>query len=65
MPRGGKRPGAGRHPKENKDKRVKITPMVDPTTRDWIKAEAARRRVSQGRIIDEMAGQGLDEGRKD
>ena len=52
MPRGGKRPGAGRHPKKNK--RVKIAPLVDPASRDWIKAETKRRGVSQGRIIDEL-----------
>lgn len=64
MPRGGKRPGAGRHPKESKDRRVKIAPMVDPQTQEWLKSEAARRRVSQGRIIDELVEQGLDGGQK-
>ena len=60
MTRGGTRHGAGRPigtTKENK--RIKVGYVVDPDTAAWIKAEAASRRIGQGRVVDELVDKNI------
>ena len=54
MPRGGARPGSGRDPK--KDKRINFTIVIHPETAKWIRAEAKRREMPQGRLIENLLG---------
>ena len=50
---GGARPGSGRKPAEQKDKRVQMTVTVDRDTRDKLKARAKEQHVRVGRLVDE------------
>lgn len=52
--RGGSRPGSGRKPKDPEDKRVNMVVSVDRDTRDKLKDISRMRRISPGRVIDEM-----------
>jgi hypothetical protein len=55
MPWGGKRKGAGRKAELPTGKRELISARVEPSTAEKLKAEAKRRGVTVGRIIDEWA----------
>jgi len=53
-PHGGPRTGSGRKPIPGHLKRVKINLVVAPGTAAWIKTEAERRGVPQGRWVDSV-----------
>lgn len=48
--RGGRRPGAGRPTKENK--RVQMSCLLAPKTKEWLLQQSAEQGVSTGKIID-------------
>ena len=54
---GGARPGSGRKPAEQKDKRVQMTVTVDRETRDKLKARAKEQHVRVGRLVDEWVNE--------
>ena len=51
---GGARPGAGRKSVDPEDKRVTMVISVDRDTKDKLKAICKARKISIGRLIDEM-----------
>jgi hypothetical protein len=53
---GGKRPNqTGRPPNRPGVKRIGFHCMVDPTTKDLITRQAAKKKTSAGQIVDELA----------
>ena len=54
---GGARPGSGRKPAEQKDKRVQMTVTVSRETRDKLKARAKEQHVRVGRLVDEWVNE--------
>ena len=52
--RGGARPGAGRKPADQEDKRVQMIITIDRDTRDKLKAISKARKMRVGRLVDEM-----------
>lgn len=53
---GGARPGCGRKPAENENKRVQVIITIDLETRNRLKSICKARGVKMGRLIDEMVG---------
>ena len=51
---GGARPGAGRKPADQEDKRVQMVITISPETRDRLKSICSARHIRIGRLIDEM-----------
>lgn len=49
--RGGKRPGAGR-PAIGDNKRVQMSCLLAPKTKEWLLQQSAEQGVSTGKIID-------------
>ena len=54
---GGARPGSGRKPAEQKDKRVQMTVTIARETRDKLKARAKEQHVRVGRLVDEWVNE--------
>lgn len=58
---GGARPGSGRKPAEQKDKRVQMTVTVDRETRDALRWAYTYRHIRPGKMIDHLVGKCLDD----
>lgn len=51
-PHGGKREGAGRN-YDGEAPRVRLSVMVDPSTKKKIENESEQKNISQGKVVDE------------
>lgn len=54
---GGARPGSGRKPIPQEEKRVQMVVTIEKETRDKLRARAKAEHVRVGRLIDEWMGE--------